>query len=694
MRIAGHNNKIESNQTPMASQSFGIGDASVIIEILRNRLYEHKIRTLVQEYMSNARDAHREIGQTKPIEVVCPTTFEPTFKVRDFGPGISPDRMANVFVNYGSSTKRDTNTQTGGFGIGAKSAWSYADGFLIVSTFNGKRRTYHAHVGANNVGQLDLIEEIATVEPNGTEIQVAVNPKDINEFQNSILRACYFWTDAERPVLKGITAPQVAKGYDLNNLSVVDSNLMPGYLGGRFGRADMLVVDGIPYVLDYEMQDKVPQFRELRNMVNGSLIIKIPNGLVQVSANREKLDDSDFTRKGLGKIAMKLINEVQSHIDAKIKSINSVKSFVEVYHSMYKSFVMSNSEYQGFKFDGQFLLTDLLRYVNLQRVTAGRGEKLNFNPAKGIPFDSMDRIYLVTKDEGQVTTNRRIREYLKNNKELYIIRERSAAQSPIDPATGKPMALTQDQIDFNAQIPKAVKKLQKVLHPFLDFHSLPFTIPPRQPKAAKAAKLSTQQTFHKLNGYGRDTFYMSAQKLAKSGKTHVYMLLDEWHESKRELNPVIEEFRETTDRKTGLVFIAVSKATAEIIEGETGFVQYKDWFSTVTMTADLRRRMMNRKAKNFDVITTLSRLDGVKIKFLTKMVENYKLIKADKYSMEVPEVLVKKFKDDAEYVQFLADDEKLTSLIKDKYPLIAQIDRYTTWKTNLKEELTWYLNNR
>jgi hypothetical protein len=686
MRIAGHNNKIESNQAPMSSQSFGIGDASVIIEILRNRLYEHKIRTLVQEYMSNARDAHREVGQTRPIEVVCPTTFEPTFKVRDFGPGISPDRMANVFVNYGSSTKRDTNTQTGGFGIGAKSAWSYADGFIIVSTFNGKRRTYHAHVGANNVGQLDLIEEIASLEPNGTEIQVAVNPRDINEFQNSVLRACYFWADAERPVLKGITAPQVAKGYDLNNLSVIDSNLLPAYLGGRFGRADMLVVDGIPYVLDHEMQDKVSQFRELRNMVNGSLIIKVPNGLVQVSASREKLDDSDFTRKGLGKIALKLINEVQTHIDAKIKSINSVKSFVEVYHSMYKSFVMSNSEYQGFKFDGQFLLTDLLRYVNLQRVTAGRGEKINFGPAKGIPFDSMDRIYLVTKDEGQVTTNRRIREYLKANKEMYIIRERSPMQSATP--------LTQDQIDFNAQIPKAVKKLQKVLHPFLDFHSLPFTIPPRAPKAAKAAKMSSQQTFHKLTGYGRDTFYAAAQDLVTKGKTHVYMLLEDWQEQKQSVNPVVTEFKDSHDNASGLVFIAVSRTTADIIEGQKGFVKYADWFSSLTITQELRRRMMNQKTKNTDVINTLSRLDGVKIKFLTKMVEKYTLIKAGKYATEVPEILVKKFKDDSEYAQFLADDETLTSLIKDKYPLIGQFDRYTTWKSNIKEELTWYLNNR
>lgn len=121
MKLAEHNNKLDTNSTG-ESQDFGIGDASVVIEILRNRLYEHKVRTLVQEYICNARDAMREVGKGNEFEVTVPTRFEPVFKVRDFGPGVSLDRIKNVFILYGASTKRGTNNQTGGFGIGAKSA--------------------------------------------------------------------------------------------------------------------------------------------------------------------------------------------------------------------------------------------------------------------------------------------------------------------------------------------------------------------------------------------------------------------------------------------------------------------------------------------------------------------------------------------------------------------------------------------
>ena len=156
MKLAEHSNQLATN-VEGETQNFGIGDASVVIEILRNRLYENKIQTLTQEYICNARDAHREVGKGNNFEVTVPNRLNPVFKVKDFGPGITPDRMATVFIMYGASTKRGTDNQTGGFGIGAKSAWSYTDSFTIVSTVNGTRRTYVAHTGVNNNGRLDLV---------------------------------------------------------------------------------------------------------------------------------------------------------------------------------------------------------------------------------------------------------------------------------------------------------------------------------------------------------------------------------------------------------------------------------------------------------------------------------------------------------------------------------------------------------
>jgi hypothetical protein len=44
-------------------------------------------------------------GKEYPIEVTCPTDISPQFEVRDFGPGITPSRMKDVFIKYAASSK-------------------------------------------------------------------------------------------------------------------------------------------------------------------------------------------------------------------------------------------------------------------------------------------------------------------------------------------------------------------------------------------------------------------------------------------------------------------------------------------------------------------------------------------------------------------------------------------------------------
>ena len=213
------------------SQDFTIGDISAVIEILRNKLYRHKVRTLVQEYISNARDATREVNGKRKVEITLPTVFTPTFKVRDFGPGITPERMYNVFIKYASSTKRDSNKQTGGFGIGAKSAWSYTDSFTIVTYVDGVQRSYIAHIGANNNGRLDFLGEVSSTEPNGTEIQSPVSPKDVQDFIRAAKRATYFWKEEEKPIftnIREIDKNERAIGQVHGNIEIVTD--VPDYI--------------------------------------------------------------------------------------------------------------------------------------------------------------------------------------------------------------------------------------------------------------------------------------------------------------------------------------------------------------------------------------------------------------------------------------------------------------------------------
>ena len=119
------------------SIDFGIkqADMGLVLEILRSKMYKNPIGAICREVASNSRDANREAENNVPIEISINdsplSASDVTISFKDAGPGISPERMADVFVNYGSSTKRDSDQFTGGFGLGAKTPFSYTDNFSI-----------------------------------------------------------------------------------------------------------------------------------------------------------------------------------------------------------------------------------------------------------------------------------------------------------------------------------------------------------------------------------------------------------------------------------------------------------------------------------------------------------------------------------------------------------------------------------
>jgi hypothetical protein len=304
LKLTEEKTHYESNVDQSESLDMGIGDTTVVIEILRNRLYENKVRTLVQEYMCNARDAHREANQAKPIEVTMPTQEKPEFIVRDYGLGITPKRMATVFVLYGASTKRQSNKQTGGFGIGAKSAWSYTDSFTITTFVDGIKRVYLAHVGVNKNGRVDLVSESVTEEPNGTSISITVNKRDVQDFASAIIRGTMYWTKEEYPTFVN-SSPWNTDLTEARRIGVIrffGSNLAGVRCGQYTGNnSGQIVIDGIPY--STPNIGTISQAQTLRGLAGCSnLTVFIPNGLVQVSASREKIDDSEFSKRGLSQV--------------------------------------------------------------------------------------------------------------------------------------------------------------------------------------------------------------------------------------------------------------------------------------------------------------------------------------------------------------------------------------------------------
>lgn len=162
------------------SQSMGVSDDAALMSMLSTGLYQFPLRTMLQEILFNAWDAHR-MGkcQDKPFDVYLNDTTG--LIVRDYGPGIHPDMMQPIYCVYGNSTKRDNSELTGGFGLGSKSPFAYCDSFTVTSMHEGSKNMYLIMKASDEhngkPGMTPVIENVPTDET-GLMVTVPMKTED------------------------------------------------------------------------------------------------------------------------------------------------------------------------------------------------------------------------------------------------------------------------------------------------------------------------------------------------------------------------------------------------------------------------------------------------------------------------------------------------------------------------------------
>lgn len=161
-----------------------------IMGILTN-LYSNVEAAVFREVLSNAIDSHVASGQTRQIEVTLPSRMSPNFIVKDFGTGMSEETLNNTFSKYGASTKRGSNAEMGGFGLGAKAPFALTSRFTIYSIHNGIKHTVIASLNEQNIGTLNFVASVPTTDSNGVEVSIPVdNIARFNAEAPNILLAC------------------------------------------------------------------------------------------------------------------------------------------------------------------------------------------------------------------------------------------------------------------------------------------------------------------------------------------------------------------------------------------------------------------------------------------------------------------------------------------------------------------------
>ena len=288
------NSDIQHVGTISESIDFGIDSSNIgiLFRGFSDTLYSNKIGSIVREVTSNCFDSHREAGIKDDVTIILVKADPLTGKsgkicFKDVGVGLSPERIKNIYSKYFSSTKRDTNNEIGGFGIGAKSPLAYTDAFEVKTWFNGTHYHYIVHRG-EQVPKIELIHSEQSDTRNGTEVILPVRSGDENKFIEECKRQLRFFDNI---TYKGMGINNNYKVIQGRNWIATGST---GYTDFRLS----ICLGGVSYPLDpgqvglgrYESEDMY-----LDQYSSTTVALKFDVGEIDVTMSRESIEYNDRT---------------------------------------------------------------------------------------------------------------------------------------------------------------------------------------------------------------------------------------------------------------------------------------------------------------------------------------------------------------------------------------------------------------
>lgn len=249
-----------------------------------DNLYVDTIGSPPREYMANAFDAHRSIGSTKSFDVHAPTSLEPYFEVRDYGPGMDEEEILDRFISLFSSSKKNTNDEVGYFGLGCKAALTYTNAFSVTSTQDGFAQRYQILRQNGQLPQMIKGALTETDEPNGLTVRYNVQVHHLSDFADALRDICRNYHDLDiQPNIVNYTFEDndiILQYNDVTIFKMLES-------AGRHSRW-YFRMGAIAYPAPYGMS--VPSFLD-----HFDVNIDVPIGTFQPQTSREALvvDDAD-----------------------------------------------------------------------------------------------------------------------------------------------------------------------------------------------------------------------------------------------------------------------------------------------------------------------------------------------------------------------------------------------------------------
>jgi len=325
--------------------------SSMVFQLFTKNVYSNPIGTVVREIVSNCFDSHTEAGVNAPVLV---RKFKDSqdntqyISFIDYGVGMSPDRVENIYGVYFESTKRIDNTQIGGFGIGGKTPLAYKrstgqgegeydNSFFVITRFDGTEYSYMIYEGTDTP-VISLLHSEPTTERNGTEVRVPVLENDIQSFTKEMVRQLYYF---ENVIFEGFE-DDYRHGETLSNEYQIIRSKTFLFRGEEYSEYVHICLGRVAYPIDYSTLGLSSSDYRL------PVAIRLEVGDINVTVSRESIDYSEGTIKMLKKKLEVVKTEIAGMLAKQYSDIQTLEQYFNVKNDFGKlEFSNGKSMYVG-----------------------------------------------------------------------------------------------------------------------------------------------------------------------------------------------------------------------------------------------------------------------------------------------------------------------------------------------------------
>lgn len=326
-----------TDNLPGEEIAFGIGDARWVMRS-NAKLYSDVTTAIIREYSTNAHDANVMAGNPSPIEVTLPSIMNPFFTVEDKGVGMDIEDFREIYTQFGTSNKRESNKTNGTLGFGSKSGVAYTTQFTVTSVKNGTKINGVVIRKPDWEIVLKIVSTVKTDEPNGTKISIPVH--NVDEFVHKANEFYKFWLSG-RVLVNGKEPVQH-----------VGEKIVSGLYFAQGWNTSYIVMGNVAY----KINNPSALFRNTKmNQIN--FVAYVDNGDVEFTPSREDLEYTEHTKATLQKV----VDDFEAKILATAKAdIASSNTHAEAYKAWSKwtdllgTALFSELEFKGDKFVSDF----------------------------------------------------------------------------------------------------------------------------------------------------------------------------------------------------------------------------------------------------------------------------------------------------------------------------------------------------